>query len=295
MPISQYLTFLACCCRLSQVTCQLWHQWAGRLLYCTAAHTQGWSPSSSWALPTPSYPTYQPTPAWWNTLACPLLTSPWPSLQGKTFLHPLLVASLQLNMQSVLQQSCPSTAWGPLLHTLLSHLPTDPCWDSLTPSESCMTWLLWSHNQSLTRSFLRSLTRSLTCSLSLTHSFIQSFIHAFVYACMHPIILVSHCVINVVWCCSCRQSAWGQSSVRTPSGPLIPMKEVAAYAMQILEALSHVHSCGILHKGLLPDHILVCACGNISHEQDLHNLPGVLPTMQLTNGCNKAVAIVPPL
>ena len=40
---------------------------------------------------------------------------------------------------------------------------------------------------------------------------------------------------------------------------MIPLGEVAAYAEQIVEAVAHIQGCKILHKGLVPDHVLVCA------------------------------------
>lgn len=44
-----------------------------------------------------------------------------------------------------------------------------------------------------------------------------------------------------------------------PAGPSISMAEIAGLASQVLKGLAHVHSCGVLHKGLVPHHILVSA------------------------------------
>ena len=57
--------------------------------------------------------------------------------------------------------------------------------------------------------------------------------------------------------CMCRQSVWGTSSLSAPAGPSIAYREVAGYAMDTLRSLSHVHRRGVLHKALLPKHILV--------------------------------------
>ena len=73
----------------------------------------------------------------------------------------------------------------------------------------------------------------------------------------------------------CRQEAWGRCTPKhaprgtggAAQGPsLLTLLE---NAKAVLHALAHVHHCGVLHRGLTPDHVLV-------------TLPPPLPPLQPT-------------
>ena len=63
------------------------------------------------------------------------------------------------------------------------------------------------------------------------------------------------------WCLGCgrRQQAWGRSSWGCPAYQGPSLLTLVKYAQAILKALAHTHSCRVLHRGLTPDHVLVCS------------------------------------
>ena len=62
---------------------------------------------------------------------------------------------------------------------------------------------------------------------------------------------------------SCRQEAWGRCTPKqdrrgargAAQGP--SLLTLLGHGKAVLHALAHVHRCGVLHRGLTPDHLLV--------------------------------------